>query len=646
MNTLDEYYRFLDESGYDCHNEADINTGYQQVITTLIESGAHEQAKYAEVDRQALMLRKSFDLVTDEHNRSKPEGLMWMSSGKRILEDGTEEDFVWPDFRDFSEQDFNHIWHRYETAKNLYLKVEYGLIGYFSGKPAQARHKSFKLGLLDNLVELAEIYLRKAQTDGVENFYTLDFIRTIKGAIYIADHEDADCFNVIVNRLFTIHQEWELTRRDSLRIILDLPSILLQYPKSKKQIDFNQILKKNKELALLKAETDSWQAIYIADASLRIQQKTQTSIQFDWIRFKAERYEVLAEEAKSRSGFGVLSLYEKALTLYNQLGDSKKAEAVLEKYKALRGLPSLNQVSQEIPRDYIQPIIDEIKRIAAEESAGVIFDELMFGRTFNSLEGLRESEEVLRDNSVLLKMMPVTVLDKYGNTAAHYGIDDEYGSMFWQAYDYDFQIGSKTLQILFWQSYHARKITFETTRTFLEDSWLNEPIDRVYGGQNIQVKPIEIVLPPIKKMFEEFDAYHANEKHETNLVVVIDSLTLKVEAIIRYLFDKIGKKTFKQNPKRGVVQEKNLDELLSELKTVRADSDTQDVQAYLSEEDRLFIRYVMTEKIGLNLRNRIAHGLLDGYEYYYNAADWLILIFSIIIRLCKYQFEQNYDTNN
>ena len=646
MNALEEYCRFLDESEYDVHNETEINTGFQQLIATLVEYGDQKLAEHAEVDRQALLLRKSFEQVTDEHNRHRSEGLKWMLSGKRTLEDGTEEDFVWPDYHKFTEQNFNYIWHRYKITKNLFLKTEYGLVAYFTGKPAEARHKDFKLNLCDELTKLAENYLQKAIEGGPDNYYALDFIRTVKGAICIADKEDTIRFNALADRLFAIHQGWDSNRRDSLRITLDLPSTLLQYKKGKQRTDFGQVLEKNRESALTRAKEDSWQAIYIADASLRIQKKTQIIIDFNWIRFKAEQYEVLAQEAKSRSGFGALRFYEEALALYNQLGDIEKADNVAEKYKDLRGLPTLNQISQQIPYEHIQPVIDEIKRVAAEESPDVIFDAIMFGKTFNSLEGIRRSEEMIRETSVLLKMMPMTVLDKYGNPSAHYGVEDEYGSLFWQAYDYDFQIGFQNLTLLFWKAYHAKKITFETTRTILENSWLNEPIERVYSGHTIQIRPIEIVLPPIKAMFEEFNAHHASDQHQTNLLVVFDSLALKVEALIRYFFDKIGMKTFRHNSKRGVMQEKNLDELLSELRFIQYEPNNPDVQAYFSEADRLFIRYIMTEKVGLNLRNRVAHGLLDGLEYHHYAADWLILVYSIIVRLCKYQFKETHDTDN
>ncbi len=63
---------------------------------------------------------------------------------------------------------------------------------------------------------------------------------------------------------------------------------------------------------------------------------------------------------------------------------------------------------------------------------------------------------------------------------------------------------------------------------------------------------------------------------------------------------------------------------------------------------RLFlIKYVLTEKTGLNLRNQVAHGLMDINEY---SSKYCIIIFCIIMKLSKYKFvetkEGHRDENN
>lgn len=75
--------------------------------------------------------------------------------------------------------------------------------------------------------------------------------------------------------------------------------------------------------------------------------------------------------------------------------------------------------------------------------------------------------------------------------------------------------------------------------------------------------------------------------------------------------------------------EKLIDDLFNDLKHSTENPTNFD------EEDRLFIRYVLTEKTGLNLRNKVAHGLLDFNEYSF---ENILLLFCIIMKLSKYKF--------
>jgi hypothetical protein len=47
------------------------------------------------------------------------------------------------------------------------------------------------------------------------------------------------------------------------------------------------------------------------------------------------------------------------------------------------------------------------------------------------------------------------------------------------------------------------------------------------------------------------------------------------------------------------------------------------------------IKFVLSEKAGLNLRNKVAHGLMDFNEYNF---DLVVILFSLIMKLSKYTF--------
>jgi hypothetical protein len=75
--------------------------------------------------------------------------------------------------------------------------------------------------------------------------------------------------------------------------------------------------------------------------------------------------------------------------------------------------------------------------------------------------------------------------------------------------------------------------------------------------------------------------------------------------------------------------EKLIDDLLVDLKNSTENPTNFD------ENDRIFIKYVLTEKSGLNLRNKVAHGLMDIEDYSFSN---ILLVFCIILKLSKYKF--------
>lgn len=87
MNALEQYYKALDESSYDCKDADTIDVELQQVIKQLVEKGEHDIATLAELDRQVFSVNKSFDTKLDPENGTL-NGLSWKFSGKKTLEDG------------------------------------------------------------------------------------------------------------------------------------------------------------------------------------------------------------------------------------------------------------------------------------------------------------------------------------------------------------------------------------------------------------------------------------------------------------------------------------------------------------------------------------------------------------------------------
>ena len=140
---------------------------------------------------------------------------------------------------------------------------------------------------------------------------------------------------------------------------------------------------------------------------------------------------------------------------------------------------------------------------------------------------------------------------------------------------------------------------------------------------------MDVLRPGLKLFFSELEAtMKESDNYEFDYITVTDTLTLKIESILRLYCERIGIPTMKPREKAGVplMMEKLLDDLLSDLK------DTPERPTRFREEDRLLLKYVLTLK-GYNLRNKLAHGLMDAWEYTFPN---IVIIIVILLRLSNY----------
>lgn len=242
---------------------------------------------------------------------------------------------------------------------------------------------------------------------------------------------------------------------------------------------------------------------------------------------------------------------------------------------------------------------------------------------------------------------------------------------FWQIYDLLFHTSNGYLIPYFYNVYKEGKINYETTINFLKNSWLDEPLAFHHHKGRI-LRPIDILIPPIRLFFSELKvsgelrrdySHHSkhymsnllnwldkiidkidknlenyllksitdkdrNDSHEILSIVLTETLILKVETLLRYLCERVDFAIF-GSCERRLIAEKNFDDILAYLKNCP------EVQTNFDENDRLFIKFILSEeaKTGNNLRNKINHGLMYFGEY--GSFD-AITIFVIILRLCKY----------
>lgn len=625
MKTLQEYYSTIDSSEFKNLTDESVRS----LLPELTQEDPDLQKLVLE--NTAFLIRKSIDIKDDPTNGTV-RGLSWRIKGKNTDEHGNETDVYVPDVTALTQQDFEYFEQRFQACSGLFPKTEYGLLVYFGQKTPYSKRNDFKKELADNLMALARIYWDKALEGGERNYSFQTYVPILRTAFTIYQgakltaERDTVCQEIIDN-----HANWDITRKDTLRGILDYSAFMAeQFSIFKTKIDLETVVTKNIEAAHEIEKTYTWGAIYIVDNCIVIRQKLNVEYK-DLLKYKAQLYEKMASERSEN--FVCLHFIDTALRIYQSLKDDAKIAELEAAYTETRGKIEMNSEKFfEFPEDYAKGRTQMIKDlIDMADNQNIVINIGTFS-WFSSIEAIRQKANNASQASLLATMTTTNVLDKFGNTIDKYSTEEEIKEMhFWESFGFSFQVGVASLHEYIIEAYKAGKLTYTNVLSYLESTWYNEPVTHTYHGKDIDLRILDVLKPGLKKCFEELDyAFKDLDNNYYDYVIVVDTLTLKMETILRFMCERLGIATFKTRDKSGekLVMEKLLDDMLSDLQ------DTPQKPTGFSEADRLILKYALTPK-GHNLRNRVAHGLMDLWEYSF--VDIVILLY-LIIKLSTYKF--------
>jgi hypothetical protein len=174
-----------------------------------------------------------------------------------------------------------------------------------------------------------------------------------------------------------------------------------------------------------------------------------------------------------------------------------------------------------------------------------------------------------------------------------------------------------------------KKIAFAELIEFLrKHTWFGKTVVKKIQNQEIAFNWLSLLAPSLLEYFEQINRFLAVGR--CNLILCIDSLILKIEGLLRDLCNYSGITTFFQTEDkqgRTIYQEKDLNRLLHEEK----------MKELLDEDDLFLFRFVLVEKVGYNLRHKIAHSLIFYGEYNINYMHLLLLL---LLKLGKFDFKR------
>lgn len=622
MEILEELHKKIDESNWDGYNN-DFNKSFQEVNDEILKTKDDLQLRKSEIERWTFLF-----------NKNPVEGLTCKTSGVKTMENGDKIPFEFPDKNELTDDDLLHIKSRFNSCKNLYAKTEYGLLLYYCKK--LKNNKEVKV-LLENLFELALYYYDKALLKEEKNHYLTYFSLTMGNSYKIADSrknspEIKSHLKELIKLNTKVHNTWDVQHENTLRAIIDLTDFALKYKKEfEKTISLENYLHQNFKAAIKLSKTYSWGCIYICNISQKLSDYLNNT-QYDWLTLKAVQYENMIQPAINSGNLAAVSFAEDALAIYKKLANKQKIEELEKKYDELRRVFRMNVIKQELPKNETQRINDIIKSEIEHKSGQELINTLATTPMFSSLEQINELADYLGQHFFLSNLFPNSIIDKFGNTVEVFVSEDEKKQYnFWEAYEQKFQIGAQTLSNFFIEGVKSGKINYSEIECFINDSWLGKKYNILYNGYENKICPFNVIEPALKLYFNELELWKTDNSYVPNFICSTDSLVSKTEYLMRFLCKMAGIATFtdKQKGSHKYKMEKNIDELLNSLKHL------EDNPTGFSEEHRVFIQFILSQKIGLNLRHRVAHGLMDAYEYSFINPLYIILI---ILKISKYKF--------
>ena len=316
-------------------------------------------------------------------------------------------------------------------------------------------------------------------------------------------------------------------------------------------------------------------------------------------------------------------------TAVKALKDTKKVVALEARYGEVKGATKLSSYQQSV--DLTQQAIE------AREAAGKALEE----HGINILSYLRDTPTLIpkigdvRDESVsMLQDLPLqrnlqqTVVDHRGNPVEHFSTPEEI-QRYWDMYTYNYHIECDKilfLRAVFIEGIKSGAVTAASFQSHLaNDTWLSSKRKVWSPAIRSEETFVDLVMPSIGYFIDQTRRVIVDDKFTPDFVLCADSLTLKIEGLLRNLCEQSGETTFilrDDKANRKIVHEQDINALLY----------FDAIKRLFSESELIFLRFILIEKAGLNWRHKVAHALSHSSEYSFELMVLLSMGLLIVAR--------------
>ena len=531
----------------------------------------------------------------------------------------------YPNIGKLNEKCYDYLVLRFDSTSNPKLKSRYGHILWFSpkkiGKYAQIAIESY--------LELIKIYEERDVLEPQEH-YGHYVLKSIRNAHFLARNvNDGYLKEVTKSKIKSLIFHFNHKSTSSFMLKVDLIELMLSKRETFHKDDFIAIQHICFQMAEDKNNSENIHAaIRLFELGEKIDKKLGVKTH-NWRLYIAESYERWMKQTE-KNPLVAIDFCQHALENYRLIKNKDKIEALEIKYTQLKSSFELETIEFKYdPKEHIEFCRRLAKHLAKHDPEEIIrflmYDKALLP-TYKDTELLAQKR--LKENPIS-KFFPQIILDNNGHPAQHFYGDDE--MLYYNILDI-YKLGLEITYIpkihtIIFEAIRRRKLSAKIFIDFiLKYSWFGKTIIKnLPNGQKLEYNWLSLISPSIIEYFNQIEYSFASGNYP-NLVLPLDSLTLKIEGLVRDLCESFDISTFtqlKDKNKNIIIREKDINALLHEQK----------MNELFDEDDLILLKFLLVEKAGYNLRHNIAHSLATYIDYNINYMNLLILV---LLRLGKY----------
>lgn len=526
----------------------------------------------------------------------------------------------YPSIEHFKDKSAAYLLSRSKSAVHPMLRARYHHLLWRS--PAGLKSKAHAISAADAYFECISLYMAQFELDQKEENFS----------------KVSDLFETLVLLVAEIKERVPELKSLTARLLYesDLLPFYIKHSMIKSMLEAKQVFKPNdfiKSMEVLekafdeeKGERSLWIFSYI-ETCLTVARKTKSDIKIWFERLGDIQAEKADAETEPERNWIKNNMYTSALEAYKSAGHVEKRKRIEQAIFDLKPVITLPLIRVERTKKEIKALELRDKLIRAscdallKEEPDYVYDSLIQGWYYPPIthfqDVAKEKKYAYEDFFTLVEYDRNKNIRRQSETHTSRKFNDLYHHA----------VESVTLQYFYYvfvPGIRSGHLTYENFLGYLRKyTWLGKPYMRnSMGGHEITVDWIMLITPAIVEYFEQVQSWQWGNSYFPNFILCIDSLTLKMEGMLRNFSEQMNISTTVAG--KSGTQETYVHNVL----------DNPAVTKHFDEDDLQYFKYLFANEGGTNLRNNVAHCFYHFYDY---NLDKMHLLLAALIKIAKFQ---------